>query len=220
MIGSSSDGSNDCRCHRHFLAMSIRIAKEYERGVVFRLGRLVGKRGPGLYLLLPFIERQFLIDQRIVTAAVEKRKPSPRITSPSRSTPSSGTGSWIRPSRWFAWQCLYRRHADLADDTTQYHRPSHARRRAEREGQACGGDAQDHRRRNRALGRSGADGRDEGCGDPRVHAARHGAGGRGAPREARAHHQGRSRDGSGGALAHASPSSWTAPPGLSCGACR
>ena len=56
------------------LAMSIRIAKEYERGVVFRLGRLVGKRGPGLYLLLPFIERQFLIDQRIVTAAVEKQE--------------------------------------------------------------------------------------------------------------------------------------------------
>jgi len=55
------------------LAMSIRIANEYERGVVFRLGRLVGARGPGLYLLLPFIERQTLIDQRIVTAAVEKQ---------------------------------------------------------------------------------------------------------------------------------------------------
>ncbi len=56
------------------LAMSIRIANEYERGVVFRLGRLVGTRGPGLYLLLPFIERQTLIDQRIVTAAVEKQE--------------------------------------------------------------------------------------------------------------------------------------------------
>lgn len=55
------------------LVMSVRIANEYERGVVFRLGRLVGKRGPGLYLLLPFIERQTLIDQRIVTATVEKQ---------------------------------------------------------------------------------------------------------------------------------------------------
>ena len=54
--------------------MSLRIAKEYERGVVFRLGRLAGKRGPGLYLLFPFIERQILIDQRIVTAAVEKQE--------------------------------------------------------------------------------------------------------------------------------------------------
>jgi regulator of protease activity HflC (stomatin/prohibitin superfamily) len=56
------------------LAMSLRIAKEYERGVVFRLGRLAGERGPGLYLLLPFIERQILIDRRIVTAAVEKQE--------------------------------------------------------------------------------------------------------------------------------------------------
>ncbi|MGO9174442.1 MAG: slipin family protein [Rhodomicrobium sp.] len=55
------------------LAMSVRIANEYERGVIFRLGRLVGTRGPGLYLLIPFIERQTLIDQRIVTAAVEKQ---------------------------------------------------------------------------------------------------------------------------------------------------
>ena len=56
------------------IIMSLRIAKEYERGVVFRLGRLVGQRGPGLYLLFPFIERQVLIDQRIVTAAVEKQE--------------------------------------------------------------------------------------------------------------------------------------------------
>ena len=55
------------------LAMSVRIANEYERGVIFRLGRLVGTRGPGLYLLVPFIERQTLIDQRVVTAAVEKQ---------------------------------------------------------------------------------------------------------------------------------------------------
>jgi regulator of protease activity HflC (stomatin/prohibitin superfamily) len=55
------------------LIASIRVANEYERGVIFRLGRLVGTRGPGLYLLLPVIERQTLIDQRIVTAAVEKQ---------------------------------------------------------------------------------------------------------------------------------------------------
>jgi regulator of protease activity HflC (stomatin/prohibitin superfamily) len=56
-----------------FLAMSVRIANEYERGVIFRLGRLVGTRGPGLYLLIPFAERQSLIDQRVVTAAVERQ---------------------------------------------------------------------------------------------------------------------------------------------------
>ncbi len=55
------------------LAFSIRIAREYERGVVFRLGRLAGTRGPGLYLLLPFVERQIVNDLRIVTAAVEQQ---------------------------------------------------------------------------------------------------------------------------------------------------
>jgi regulator of protease activity HflC (stomatin/prohibitin superfamily) len=56
------------------IAFSVRIANEYERGVVFRLGRLAGTRGPGLYLLLPFIEWQTLIDLRIVTAAVEQQE--------------------------------------------------------------------------------------------------------------------------------------------------
>ncbi len=49
------------------LASSIKIVKEYERGVVFRLGRLVGPRGPGLILLVPFIERMQKIDLRTVT---------------------------------------------------------------------------------------------------------------------------------------------------------
>ncbi len=56
------------------LAMSVRIANEYERGVVFRLGRLTGVRGPGLYFLIPFIERQSLVDLRVVTAAVEDQE--------------------------------------------------------------------------------------------------------------------------------------------------
>jgi regulator of protease activity HflC (stomatin/prohibitin superfamily) len=55
------------------LIASIRVANEYERGVIFRLGRLVGTRGPGLYFLIPIFEWQTLIDQRVVTAAVEKQ---------------------------------------------------------------------------------------------------------------------------------------------------
>ncbi len=51
-----------------FLVYSIfKILKEYERGVIFRLGRLVGARGPGLTLLLPFIERMERVDLRTVT---------------------------------------------------------------------------------------------------------------------------------------------------------
>jgi regulator of protease activity HflC (stomatin/prohibitin superfamily) len=49
------------------LAATIKVVKEYERGVVFRLGRLVGPRGPGLILLVPFIERMQKIDLRTVT---------------------------------------------------------------------------------------------------------------------------------------------------------
>jgi regulator of protease activity HflC (stomatin/prohibitin superfamily) len=45
----------------------VRIAQEYERGVVFRLGRLVGSRGPGLYFLIPFLERAVTLDLRTGT---------------------------------------------------------------------------------------------------------------------------------------------------------
>ena len=52
------------------LSAAIRIVNEYERGVIFRLGRYVGIRGPGLILLIPFIERMVKIDLRVVTMDV------------------------------------------------------------------------------------------------------------------------------------------------------
>jgi regulator of protease activity HflC (stomatin/prohibitin superfamily) len=52
------------------LSAAIKVVKEYERGVVFRLGRLVGPRGPGLILLIPFIERMTKVDLRTVTMDV------------------------------------------------------------------------------------------------------------------------------------------------------
>ena len=45
-------------------ASSIRILREYERGVVFRLGRLIGQKGPGLVLLIPMIDRMVRVDLR------------------------------------------------------------------------------------------------------------------------------------------------------------
>jgi len=56
------------------LPTSLRIANEYERAVVFRLGRFVATRGPGLYFLIPMIERQITIDLRVVTADVEEQE--------------------------------------------------------------------------------------------------------------------------------------------------
>jgi regulator of protease activity HflC (stomatin/prohibitin superfamily) len=50
---------------------SIRIAKEYERGVVFRLGRLIELRGPGLFLIFPFgVDRLTIVDLRVITLEV------------------------------------------------------------------------------------------------------------------------------------------------------
>jgi regulator of protease activity HflC (stomatin/prohibitin superfamily) len=49
---------------------AIKIVPEYERGVVFRLGRLVGSRGPGLFFLIPVVERMVRIDQRVITMDV------------------------------------------------------------------------------------------------------------------------------------------------------
>ncbi|HUV02144.1 MAG TPA: slipin family protein [Desulfobacteria bacterium] len=47
------------------LASSIKVVKEYERGVIFRLGRLVGARGPGLFLIIPLFESMVKIDLRV-----------------------------------------------------------------------------------------------------------------------------------------------------------
>lgn len=52
------------------LFASIRIVQEYERGVIFRLGRCVGARGPGLILLIPIIERMQKVDLRVITMDV------------------------------------------------------------------------------------------------------------------------------------------------------
>jgi regulator of protease activity HflC (stomatin/prohibitin superfamily) len=46
---------------------SIRIVQEYERGVIFRLGRLIGAKGPGLFFIIPFVDRMVKVDLRVVT---------------------------------------------------------------------------------------------------------------------------------------------------------
>lgn len=49
------------------LATAVRVVQEYERGVIFRLGRLVGAKGPGLFFLIPVIDRMVKVDLRTVT---------------------------------------------------------------------------------------------------------------------------------------------------------
>jgi regulator of protease activity HflC (stomatin/prohibitin superfamily) len=52
------------------IANSLRILREYERGVIFRLGRYVGNRGPGLIILVPFIERMVKVSLRTIAMDV------------------------------------------------------------------------------------------------------------------------------------------------------
>jgi len=56
------------------LSMSIKIVTEYERGVIFRLGRLIGAKGPGLFLIIPFVDRMFKVDLRVVTMDVPSQE--------------------------------------------------------------------------------------------------------------------------------------------------
>ncbi|MCX7823252.1 MAG: slipin family protein [Syntrophobacterales bacterium] len=53
-----------------FLANAIKVLKEYERGVIFRLGRVIGAKGPGLILLIPLIDRMQKVSLRLVTMDV------------------------------------------------------------------------------------------------------------------------------------------------------
>jgi regulator of protease activity HflC (stomatin/prohibitin superfamily) len=63
---------------------SIRILREYERGVVFRLGRLVDQKGPGLVYLLPFIDRLVRVSLRTVTLGIPPQEVITRDNVPAR----------------------------------------------------------------------------------------------------------------------------------------
>jgi regulator of protease activity HflC (stomatin/prohibitin superfamily) len=56
------------------LLLTVRVAQEYQRAVVFRLGRIVGIRGPGLFLLIPAVERSVFVDMRTVTQQLDTQE--------------------------------------------------------------------------------------------------------------------------------------------------
>jgi len=56
------------------LPQMVRILREYERGVIFRLGKLLGSKGPGLVLLIPIVDRMVRMDLRVVTIDVPKQE--------------------------------------------------------------------------------------------------------------------------------------------------
>lgn len=56
------------------LSTAVKIVTEYERGVIFRLGRLVGARGPGLFFIIPFVDRMVKVDLRVITMDVPSQE--------------------------------------------------------------------------------------------------------------------------------------------------
>lgn len=56
------------------IGAAVKVVQEYERGVIFRLGRLVGARGPGLFFIIPFIDRMVKIDLRTVTLDIPSQE--------------------------------------------------------------------------------------------------------------------------------------------------
>jgi regulator of protease activity HflC (stomatin/prohibitin superfamily) len=70
------------------LTSTVKILKEYERGVVFRLGRVYsgGAKGPGLFFLIPFVNRMVKVDLRTVTMDVPPQDVITRDNVPARVT--------------------------------------------------------------------------------------------------------------------------------------
>jgi regulator of protease activity HflC (stomatin/prohibitin superfamily) len=54
--------------------LAVKIVQEYERGVIFRLGRLVGAKGPGLFIILPIVDRMVKMDLRVFTVDVPSQE--------------------------------------------------------------------------------------------------------------------------------------------------
>jgi regulator of protease activity HflC (stomatin/prohibitin superfamily) len=69
-----------------FLGSSVRVLREYERGVIFRLGRLIALKGPGLIILIPVIDRMVRVDLRTVTLNITPQEVITRDNVPSRVT--------------------------------------------------------------------------------------------------------------------------------------
>jgi regulator of protease activity HflC (stomatin/prohibitin superfamily) len=63
---------------------SVRILREYERGVIFRLGRLIAQKGPGLILLIPVVDRMVKVDLRTVTMNIPPQEVITRDNVPCR----------------------------------------------------------------------------------------------------------------------------------------
>src|SRR5689334_8734317 len=82
------------------LPQAIRILREYERGVIFRFGKLLSAKGPGLILLIPVVDRMVKMDLRVVTIDVSKQEIMTRDNVPA----TVDAVSWTRLPPWSRWR--------------------------------------------------------------------------------------------------------------------
>jgi regulator of protease activity HflC (stomatin/prohibitin superfamily) len=67
-----------------FLVSAVKVAREYERGVIFRLGRLLEPKGPGLFLLIPIVDRMVRVDLRTITLNIPPQEVITKDNVPAR----------------------------------------------------------------------------------------------------------------------------------------
>ncbi|MEP7305942.1 MAG: SPFH domain-containing protein [Acidobacteriota bacterium] len=81
------------------VSLSLRVVKEYDRGVIFFLGKYTGVRGPGLIILIPIFEQMTRVTLRTITMNIPRRRSSPRTMSLSTSPPWRTITSSTRQNR-------------------------------------------------------------------------------------------------------------------------
>ena len=195
-----------------FLSTAIKVLREYERAVIFRLGRLIAAKGPGLVLLIPFVDKMVKVSLRTVAMDVP---PQDVITRDNVS---------IKVNAVIFFRVLDPRKAvvqvedyplrdlpDRPDDAPERARSGRAGRPPGLARQDQPAAPADHRRAHGSLGGEGDDGR----GQARRPAAGHAAGdveaGRGRAGAAGEGHQRRGRVPGGGEARAGRPMCWPAP---------
>ena len=179
------------------LMQAPRIAQQWERAVVLRLGRFVGLRGPGLFWIVPFVDRvSSWIDQRTITTSFAAEQ---TLTSDTVPVNVDAVLFWmVHDAReGGARSAGLRAGGELggADRAARHHRPDHADRSAARPRADRGRAAAADRSALEPVGRHGLVGRDARRRHSRRAAGRDVARGAGGAREAGAHHPRRGRDG-------------------------
>jgi SPFH domain / Band 7 family len=138
------------------LALSVRIVKQYEQGVLFRLGRVVGARPPGLRVIVPFVDVLHRVSLRIVTMPIRSQgiiNPRQRQRGCVRGglLPGRGRSQVRRRDR----ERLHRDRPDCPDHAAQSCRPAHPRPDAVGDRQDQPGHPQDPGCHHGRVGRRG-----------------------------------------------------------------